>query len=180
MIHKYATQKNSVVLILDADDWLIDKNALSYLAKLYQKEAEKLLLSYGESVIWSGNKYLKGSSRLSVPFSNTPYEKKTIKEGSYRKEPFRVSHPMCFRTFLFKKIKLTDFKDEDGRWLRYSLDLAAFLPMLEMASGRFRVLKRPMSAYNIGSPNTNIKKNLFDFVRQDLIIRKKRPYEPIQ
>lgn len=87
---------------------------------------------------------------------------------------------MSFKTFLFKRVKIEDFKDEDGKWLRYSLDLAAFLPMLEMAGNRIKVVKKPMYAYNIGSPNINVKRNPFDFVREDLIIRKRRQYGPIE
>lgn len=176
MIHKYALKKNSIVLILDADDWLIDNNALAYISQFYKKG---VFFTYGECLIWDGKKLSKKSSRFIIPNSNTPYSSKIVEKKLFRREPFLVSHPMTFRTNLFKKIKMDDFKENNGAWLKYSLDLASYLPMLEMVRGRYEVIKKPLSAYNIGSPNVNIKINSYEFVREDLFIRRKKQYAPI-
>src|SRR3972149_2305506 len=36
MIYNYAKKRNSICLILDGDDWLLDKNTLLYISKLYE------------------------------------------------------------------------------------------------------------------------------------------------
>lgn len=178
MIKKYAKKKDSVILVLDGDDWLLDENVLNYLNKVYSKNS--VYLTYGECLVWDGNKTSKKTSRYIRPNSNLPYPKSVINEGSFRKEPFYPSHPMTFKTWLFNKIDEKDFKEPDGTWLKYSLDLASFLPMLEMANGRFKAIKKPLSIYNTGSPKINTKVNPYEFVREDLIIRKTEPYEPLK
>jgi len=176
MINEFAIKKNSIIFNLDADDWLLDNSVLDYISHFYKND---IFFTYGECLIWNGKKYSNKPSRFVRPFSNIPYSKKIIKESLYRIKPFQVSHPMTFKTNIFKRISEEDFKDRKGNWLKYCLDLASYLPMLEMAKGRYKVLKKPLYAYNIGSQNTNIKINPYEFVREDLIIRKKKPYEPI-
>ena len=108
---------------------------------------------------------------------NTKYPKKVIKKRLFRLEPFRVSHPMTFKTSLFKMIKQKDFKDESGEWLKYEHDLASFLPMLEMENTKFVFIKKPLYVYNTVSPNLNIKKSPYELAKEELIIRKKDIYD---
>ncbi len=175
MIHNYAQKKDSVILVLDSDDWLIDKNALSYISKFYKKK--DVFLTYGNCLFWDGKKYLK--NHPSNTYLNTAYPKTVVRKNLFRSEYFRVSHPMTFKTSIFKMIKENDFKEDSETWLKYELDLATFLPLLEMANVRFKFIKKPLSVYNISSPNLNIKKNPYEFAKEELIIRKKKPYEPI-
>ena len=176
MLHEFAKNKESVCMTLDGDDWLFSKNALSYIAKFYEKK--EILFTYGSCLFWDGKRYLK-SHPLYSSYTNTHYPKVAIKKRLFRREYFRVSHPMTFKTSLFKQIKESDFKEEAGTWLKYELDLATYLPMLEMANGKFKFIKRSLSVYNISSPNLNIKINPYPFAREELIIRKKNVYEPL-
>lgn len=178
MIKKYARERNSVVLILDADDWLIDRNALTHISRAY-KDNPDILFTYGSCKIFDGKKYSRARSSLTNPFANTRYSAKVIKKVLYRQEPFRISHPMTFKARVFKMIKVKDLKEDNGEWLKYSFDLAIFLPFLEMANGRFKFIDKPLYAYNTGSANINIKKNPFEFIREDLLVRKKKTYGPI-
>ena len=176
MINVYAKKKDSITIFLDGDDWFKDKNALSYISNTY--EAEKVNFTYGSCLFWNGKNYLKYHSLYSA-YLNTVYPELTIKKHLYRFEPFRISHPMTFKTSLFKLVKEKDFKEENGSWLKYELDLAIFLPMLEMTKGNFRMIKKPLYAYNISSPNINIRVNPYEFAREELIIRMKKSYESI-
>lgn len=179
MIHNYANGKDSIVVNLDADDWLINNNFLSGLAKIYNKN-DSPYLTYGGCLIWNGKNLVKRSKEFDYRLSNTRYPKNIEKRNSYRKVPFRVFHPMTFRTELFKKIKENDFKEDNDSWLKFCPDLASFIPMLEMANGRYKVLKNYFYAYNIENSESNLKKNLYYFIREPLIIRKKKTYGRIE
>lgn len=176
MIHKYAKGDDSVVVNLDGDDWFFDKNTLSYLAETYRRSG--CLLTWGECVFWDGAKFSK-PSRFLKPYTNTAYPKGVIEENSYRKYPFLPLHPRTWRAWLFKKIKKEDLLREDGSWIKLVEDQAIFYPMLEMASGKFKVIKKPLYVYNIATGQSDLNKNLLEFLKDELIVRKKQPNEPL-
>lgn len=177
MLRKYAKNDNAVVVNLDGDDWLLDNIALDYIAKIYSKNP-KCLLSYGECVLWDGKKYSK-PSRFVMENTNVPYPKSVVKNNSYRLYPFLPLHPRTWKVWLFKKIKKEDFLRPDGSWLQFAEDQALFYPMLEMANGSYSVIKKPLYVYNIATMHSDVKSNTLALLKDELIIRKKKPYEPI-
>jgi len=177
MLHELAKKDDGVVVNLDADDWFLDNDALSYLAKIYRDNPE-CLLTYGECVLWDGRKY-SPPSRLVREYTNIPYPQKVIRQGTYRLEPFYPLHPRTWKVWLYKKIKREDFLRYDGSWLEFAEDQAMFFPMLEMAGGRFKAIKKPLYAYSVATQHADIKENLIKLLKDELIIRKKKPYEPL-
>jgi len=179
MIRKYAVNPNAVVFNLDGDDWLLGRHALSSLAMAYSQNT-KCLLTYGECLLWNGAKLSEKPSDLLLPNTNVPYSKKIIRENSYRFKPFYPLHPRTWRVWLFKKIKKQDFLRPDGSWLQFAEDQAMFYPMLEMAGGNFLSLKKPVYVHNFDYKYSDLKANLYPLVKDELIIRKKPRYEPLQ
>lgn len=179
MLQTYVTDKNAVILTVDADDWLGSRETLGFLAGVYMNDEAKTMFTYGGCRLQTAEKASQKLLKSRVPFLNTDYSKTTILESRYRQEPFRVFHAMSFRYKLFELINETAFKEPDGRWLRYCFDLAAYLPMLEMAAGRYRRVRKTLYVYNLDNPSVNIRANPYEFVREELIIRKKIPYAKI-
>ena len=177
MISKFAKKDGAVILNLDGDDWLLDSKVLDYLAKVYKNS--DCLLTYGECLLWDGKEYSSHPSRFIKKRTNIPYPKKVVKNSSYRLEPFYPLHPRAWKVWLYKKIKKEDFLRYDGSWLEFAEDQAMFFPMLEMANGRYKVIKKPLYAYHVGAKQSDIKQNLIKLLKDELIIRKKKPYEPL-
>jgi len=177
MLHECTENDDAVVLNLDGDDWLFNDNVLAHLSKIYRQNPN-CLLTYGECLLWGGEEYSR-SSHLIKEYTNIPYPKRIIRKSAYRLEPFYPLHPRTWKVWVFKKIEKADFLRPDGSWLEFAEDQAMFLPMLEMANGRFQVIKKPLYAYNVASKHSDTKRNLIKLLKDELIIRKKKPYAPI-
>ena len=178
LIHKYAKNNDAVILNLDGDDWLLEKNSLKHIAAVYQKN-RGCLLTYGECYIWGGKGLSEKKSRFIKHYSNIRYPIDIVRKLSYRRQPFYPFHPLTWRVSLYKKIKKKDFLRPDGSWLQYGQDLAIFFPLLEMANGRFKVLKKSLYVYNDANPLSDLKRNLIKHLKDELIIRKYIAYDPV-
>jgi len=176
LIHKYAKINEAVVVNLDGDDWFFGSDTLAYLAKLYQ--SSKCLLTYGECVFWDGYKYSK-PCRLIKEHTNIPYPKTVIKDNSYRKYPFLPLHPLTWKVELFKRIAQQYLLRPDGTWLRFAQDQAIFYPMLEMAAKKCSVIKKTLYVYNVSNKHSDVRENFYQLLKDELVIRKKQPYEPL-
>ena len=88
--------------MLDGDDSLVGKNALSLLNALYQKEKAAL--------IWSNFMIVYSNMQVSMGFSKG-YSPAIIQAASFRKlKGFVSSHLKTFFVDLFKKIKREDLQ----------------------------------------------------------------------
>jgi hypothetical protein len=174
MIHKFAKKDNAVVFNLDGDDWLPHPKCLEIVASCY-KENDKCQLTYGNCLIWDGSKRLKSANSL-TPFVNIPYPKYVVKNRTFRKQFFMALHPRTWRVSLYKKIKRNAFLRPDKSWLRFAEDQAIFFPLLEMAEGNFEVIKKPIYVYNVATDLSDVKTNYLKLLKDELIIRRKKPY----
>lgn len=173
-IHNYVLDDNSVIAIVDGDDWLLNDNVLDHVKTVYQKT--NCLFTYGNCYNWDGalisNKVVSKEQKL-----NIPYPHKVIINATYRNELFYPFHLSTFKADLFKKIDMKDFQDEKGTWLKYCKDMVYYLPMLEMVKGRYRVINKPLYVYNTVNPKNIIKSDPINTVREELILRRKFPYK---
>lgn len=177
LISKYASNNNAVILNLDGDDWLLRKDTLLILSKVYE-DGSNCSFTYGECLVWDGS-LSKRPSRYILPNVNRTYSKKIIKDKSYRKEPFLPFHLYSWKVWLFKRIPKKFFLDSDGNWLRFAQDQAIIYPMLEMAIKNLRVIKKPLYVYNIANKHGDENENLKELLRDELVIRRKTPCKPI-
>lgn len=171
-IMRFATEPDDIVVIVDGDDWLFNKKALSYINDFYNKNPECWMM-YGSSK-WTNN--MKCCAR--------EYTKEEFED--LRKAPFKISHIRTFRAGLYKSIGEQDFqydcmKDKHGNWYQMTYDVAMFLPMLEMA-GKEHIFYNdtPLYVYNRDNPISDDKVN--QQLQWDIhaeILRKK-PFERIE
>lgn len=167
---------DAVVFNLDGDDWLLDRDSLGKIARMYHNNSD-CLLTYGECLLWKNGELSKKPSRFILPYANRSYPEKIIKNRLYREEPFYPLHPRTWKLSLFKKINKKDFMTPDGKWIRFAEDQAIFYPMLEMANGKFVVVKEPVYVHNFEHEYSDLKSNILGLVRDELAIRKKERYE---
>ena len=119
---KKVEDQDSIVVLLDLDDKL-KSYALRVVAEKYRDNPD-CFLTYGNWEDQYGEK-----NPLSF------YSKKIKKEKAYRTEPhFKCGHLRTFRRSLAENLNDADFKDQDGRWLKYCTDVALMLPLLELCN----------------------------------------------
>jgi glycosyltransferase involved in cell wall biosynthesis len=174
LINKYAIKNNAVVINLDADDWLISNNVFKYLNIYYLKHPD-VYLTYGECVLWDGNKYSRPARKIDK-YWNHQYPNKIIKYKLFRKYPFLPLHPRTWKVSLFKKIKKASLFRPDRTWLKFAEDQAYYYPMLEMVGRNFGVINKPLYVYNIFTEMADIKVNTDELLKDELLIRTSNKY----
>lgn len=114
---------DDIVVLVDGDDWLPNKNVLSYINDFYNQH--NCWIMYGQAN-WTDGRRGFASAYPIEEFKNI------------RKSPFRVSHLRTFRAGLYQKIKEQDsqfscMKDSKGDFYKMTYDVAIMFPILEMA-----------------------------------------------
>jgi glycosyltransferase involved in cell wall biosynthesis len=114
---------DDIVVLIDGDDWLPNKNVLSYINDFYNQN--DCWIMYGQA------NWTDGRSGFASAYSAEEFK-------NIRKSPFRVSHLRTFKAGLYQKIKEQDsefscMKDSDGDFYKMTYDVAIMFPILEMA-----------------------------------------------
>ena len=138
--------KNSIILMLDGDDWLADNNVLSYLARIYSNN--DIWATYNTWISSTGN--IVGSTRK--------LSKKTIENNTFRKSPWVTSHLKTFRAELYKHIPVGYLTDpKTNTWWEKSSDRAFFVAILELAGSHIYHCYKLCYIYNIREHTKNNK-----------------------
>jgi hypothetical protein len=176
-IHSHVPD-NAIVVNVDGDDWLPHPQVLKEISRLYQ--STECWLSYGGCEYYLGER--KEIAQLPLPQKNAAnrYDSDCEQKKLYRSSFFLPIHLRTWRSALFKKIKEKDLKRPDGSWLQFCEDQAFFLPMLEMAAGKYEVTTSPLYVYNLSTPFSDHLKYRKEKLLDELCIRSKRKYESIK
>jgi glycosyltransferase involved in cell wall biosynthesis len=120
-------KKDDIVVLVDGDDWLSTKNALSTINDFYNEH--NCWVSWGQAMWTTGQ---KGIAR---PFPN----KEMFNQLRKVPQAFHyISHMRSFRGGLYHKIKEQDLeykclRDNNGEFYKMTYDVAIFLVLMELA-----------------------------------------------
>ncbi len=149
---QFANEPDDIVIIVDGDDFLFNRNVLSDINKFYV-ENPNCWLMYGSSKVTNGH------SCYASAYSEKEFE-------NIRRAPFRVSHIRTFRAGLYHQIEKQDpsyncMKNKEGKWYTVSYDACIMFPMLEMA-GYEHVFynENPFYVYNVDNPISDDRLNM--------------------
>ena len=154
---------DDVIAIVDGDDWLITRHALAIVADAYARD--DCWLTYGSWI----------SDDPRQPGRWPPYPDGTT---DFRSAPWLGTAVRTWKRWLFDLIDDADFRDETGRYLRLTEDVACMLPMLEMATTRrARHIAEPLLIYNRLNPQNIGKVMHEEGLAMAARLRARRPYE---
>lgn len=155
----HSCQDQEIILILDGDDWFAHENVFSCINRAY--EDVNVWITYGQFQFYPTNEI--GFCRM------MPAE--VVEHNSYRSYPHFPSHLRTFYAGLFKKIKKEDLCI-DGKFFPMTGDMAAMIPMMEMAGNRFKAISDVLYIYNDINPISDhrvkreLQKELDDYIRR--------------
>jgi glycosyltransferase involved in cell wall biosynthesis len=166
-IHDHCTD-DEIVVILDGDDALPHEYVLTYLNKVYS--SEDVWLTYGQfRELNSGN----------IGFC-CPMPSEVVKANAFRKWVHLPSHLRTYYAWLFKRIKKEDLTLDDGSFFPMTGDLAAMMPMIEMARDHFKFIPHILYVYNDNNPLNDHRVNRILQASIDQRVRNIPPYEPLK
>ena len=155
---------DEICVEIDGDDWLPNSNVLSFIDEVYKDEN-----------VWmtSGSfKYHDGRPG----FANPPRNFTNI-----RKQTFTLSHMRTWKSWLWKKIKEEDLKDNSGNYWSVAGDLSFMFPMLEMSGEKhFKYIPDVLYIYNESNPLNDHKVNMSKVNSIVNIIRNKTNYNLLE
>lgn len=169
---------NDILIFLDADDFLFDSKVLSII-KYYYNQNLNLLLTHGSYQIYPDP---------NMPTNNGPYQKEEFVNGirDMALGSWKASHLKTMKYKLFKKIKESSFKNNDGTglgsWLGAATDMALMMPALEMAGyERIQYIPEILYYYN---RETKLNHDKVDASLQErcaeYVVTKQKKYEPVK
>jgi glycosyltransferase involved in cell wall biosynthesis len=150
----HACKPDSIILLVDGDDWLKNDTVLSYLNDIYQDES--VWMTYGEyenvpkhiASLWGIQE-----KSYCAPITN---------QQNIRQKPFIFMHPRSFYAWLFQLIPLSELISEtipgfQGDFFPAGNDMALFFPMVELAGEHVHYLQKIVYCRNVASPIVGFK-----------------------
>jgi glycosyltransferase involved in cell wall biosynthesis len=158
---------DSIVMIVDGDDWLPHNNVLTELNEIYSDATT--WVTWGSYTCYPSLKQGRYSRKLS--------DNEII---HIRRTPWATSHLRTFCAWLFKRIKKEDLM-KDGAFLPCSPDLASMIPMIEMAGPTHaRFITKVMYVYNETNPLSIARTRLQKTKEVSAYLRSLPPYQQIK
>lgn len=108
-------EPNDIVVLLDLDDWLLDRA----FAVVQQKYWDGYKATFG------GYRTHTGGGAINSFYSESQINRNTFVSGNFRAPPLRTFHSSTI-----EYIQESDFKGPDGKWLRTCTDVAFTWPIL--------------------------------------------------
>lgn len=158
---------DTVVIILDGDDWLYDNNVLSYLNEVYTSND-----------IWmtNGSYVIEPTGHVIKPKINEYYW-----NGNIRQQSWEFSHLGSFKKELFSKVKRKDFMNKSGEFWSTTSDQAIMWPMAEMCGPEHhQAIDKILYVYNRLNPLSDDRIYREDQLLTEKIIRSKNPYSRLE
>jgi len=154
---------DTVVVMLDGDDWLHDENVLSFLNEAYDEDT-----------------WMTCGSYVTIPHGdivkpNLAYD---YWDGDIRKRNWEFSHLGTFRKALFDNIKKKDFMNKTGQFFSTTSDQAIMWPMAEMSGPEhFKAIEKVLYCYNLRNPISDHVAHRSDQLLTEHDIRNRKPYD---
>ena len=148
---------------VDGDDWLSDSNVFTRINEVYK-----------DKDVWmtSGSfRYHDGRPGFANPPTNF---------SNVRKQTFTLSHLRTWKSWLWKKIKPEDLRDENNNYWNVAGDLSFMFPMFEMSGEKhYRFLSDINYIYNESNPINDHKVNMSNVIHTVNKIRNKPEYKQL-
>ena len=162
-----SAKDNTIILILDGDDWLVHTDVLKILNDVYKSDD-----------VWmtNGSYIIEPTKEVVSPQINSSYWK-----GEIRKKSWEFSHLGTFRKKLFCKIKRKDLMNKQGEFWTTTSDQAVMWPMAEMCGpDHFKVIENILYVYNRLNPLSDDRAHRKDQLVTEQIIRNKKSYSRLE
>lgn len=170
----FINNDEDILVFVDGDDWLIDKNVLLNLNSYYNNK--EVWMTYG-------GMYCYPTGEIANP-QNTPYSKEIHHHNAYRRDHWRASHLRTFKWHLYKKILKEDMLySKTKKYYFHAEDLATSYPCLEMCpEQKIGVVDFPTYMFNATPSNRErgIQRENDAGMDLELEIRNQSPYKQIR
>ena len=153
---------NSICIMIDGDDWLIDNTVLKYLKEIYKEK--KPNVTHGCYITYPNNQKSYGRELPEWIKKNNLYR------CVY---PFFLTHLKTFNGTLWKKLNQDHLK-HNNKFIAPCCDVAIMLSLLELAEEKVTFIEKPLYVYNRSTmQNVDINRSNEQYEMMKIIRSKK-------
>lgn len=149
---------NDIICRIDADDWLVELDALAIIDAAYQQT--------GCEALWTAHRW---------GFSDKNISNQLPSDADVYRHPWVTSHLKTFRKKLLNGVKDENYRGEDGNYIRRAGDQAIYLPALHNTTKRF-FLPRVMYHYTIDDVPETYQTSDARFQRDEALFLRERGF----
>ncbi|WP_432328213.1 glycosyltransferase family 2 protein [Mucilaginibacter sp. P25] len=146
---KYVSNPNSIVGVVDGDDFLLKSDAISIIYNAYQSDPNKWLIWSQHQSSVRGKLGMEGYSAI-LPSDEVIYSTRNY---------WAVSHFRTNKAGLYSLINPLVLNDifEPGEYMKVAADAALLYPMIEMCGNeRCQFIDQSLYHYNDGTPTNDL------------------------
>mgnify|MGYP001355630135 CR=1 FL=1 len=147
-LENFTITNESIVVILDGDDWFANGSVLSKLNQVYNDT--QCSMTYGS--------YMEFPAMIRGKFSKK-LAPEVISQKLYKKIEWSTSHLVSFKIKLWDNIPQEYFVDWNNEPIKFAPDVATILPMLELAGDKIQFIEDILYVYNADNPLNEHKVN---------------------
>tara|TARA_R110001599_G_scaffold48399_2_gene139339 strand:- start:2245 stop:3762 length:1518 start_codon:yes stop_codon:yes gene_type:complete len=162
-------KEEDIIVTIDGDDWLANKDVFKTVNDYYNKN--DCWLTYGSYVEYPTKKIGKFAKQI---------PNNVIANNMFREHEWCTSHLRTFKFHLWNKIATEDLLDSEGNFYKMTWDLAFMFPMLEMSREKSSYMNDILYVYNVGNPLNDHKVDNSYQRKLEVEIRKKSKYKKIK
>ncbi len=156
-------QDDEIIVNLDGDDRFAHSKVFAKINEVY--EDPNVWLTFGQ--------FRRMPSRR-IGFCH-PFPKEVVRNGSYRTYRWNASHLRSYYASLAKKIKLEDYKDDNGNFFRLVPDCVMMFPMLDMTGERHKCISEVLYLWTDCNPISEHRVTEIKKIRAEEKTIKSRP-----
>lgn len=168
-----------LIVIVDGDDFLAHREVLAFINQVYT--AQDVWLTYGQFTEYNGGPWSidRGIDGLRPSYWCSPMPARVVQNNAFRSHPHIPSHLRTFYAGLFQNIKKEDLM-MNGEFLPMCADMAAMIPMIEMARDHFTFIPNILLMYNAANSLNDHKVSKALQRKVDLIVRARPRYDKLE
>ncbi len=164
----HLAESDEIIVTVDGDDWLPNKNVFKRLNEAYHDEA--VWMTYGS---YKGSKFKTTENTPAVPFL-------LLRHQEHRKHQFIWMHLRTYYAALFKKIPLSAFIDpQTDTFYSMACDVAIMINLIDLAGEHVYMIPEIVYIYNERNAISDYVINNYYQRQLEFSIKQRRPLQKL-
>ena len=169
-------KSNDVIVLMEATDWFIKKDALKIIRKKYSTNSENMMtLGSSNNYLIGLNKYVKNTKYLNDLYKNEQNIYHIMEHNNFRENEWIIDKPITFKYHLWKHFDRENLISPNNNFFYNGYKYVYTIPLLEMVQGRFKIINEYILTKSKANNVSFLENNSNDSTKMSLSIIKNYP-----
>ena len=169
-------KSNDVIVLMEATDWFIKKDALKIIRKKYSTNSENMMtIGSSNNYLIGLNKYVKNTKYLNDLYKNEQNIYHIMEHNNFRENEWIIDKPITFKYHLWKHFDRENLISPNNNFFYNGYKYVYTIPLLEMVQGRFKIINEYILTKSKANNISFLENNSNDSTKMSLSIIKNYP-----